>query len=151
MEYAADKGLGTIIMEPLRGGCLTNNIPGDIQKLWNESKVKRSLAEWGLRFLWDQSNINMVLSGMNTMDQVRENIKIAEEGYPQSLTNAEKDLIRSVRDAYSSRIHVDCTSCNYCMPCPAGVNIPLNLSLLNDVYIYKNLDKPAGNYSSFSP
>ncbi len=150
LEYAANKGLGTIIMEPLRGGCLTKNIPDDIQNLWDESKVKRSLAEWGLRFLWDQSNINMVLSGMSTMEQVIENIKIAEEGYPQSLMKAEKDLIKNVRKAYSERIHVDCTTCNYCMPCPAGVNIPLNLSLLNDVYIYKNLDKPAGNYFHLS-
>jgi hypothetical protein len=150
LEYAADKRLGTIVMEPLRGGCLTKNIPKDIKNLWDESKVRRSLAEWGLRFLWDQSNINMVLSGMSTMEQVRENIKIAVEGYPQSLTNAEKDLIENVREAYSTKIHVDCTSCNYCMPCPAGVNIPLNLSLLNDVYIYNNLEKPSGNYFHLS-
>ena len=75
LEYAADNGLGTIIMEPLRGGCLTKNIPDDIKNLWDQSKVKRSLAEWGLRFLWDQSNINMVLSGMSTMEQVKENIE----------------------------------------------------------------------------
>ena len=150
LEYAAKKGLGTIIMEPLRGGCLTKNIPEDIQKLWDESKVKRTLAGWGLRFLWDQSNINLVLSGMSTMEQVRENIKIAEEGYPQSLTKAEKDLIEKVRETFNARIHVDCTNCNYCMPCPAGVNIPLNLSLLNDVYIYNNLDKPSGNYFHLS-
>ncbi len=150
LTYIAEKGLGTIIMEPLRGGCLTNNIPPDIQTLWDESKVKRSPAEWALRFLWDQPEVNLVLSGMSTMEQVKENIKIAEEAYPESLTETEKDLIQKVRELYIEKIHVNCTSCNYCMPCPAGVNIPLNLSLLNDVYIYNNLDKPAGNYFHLS-
>ncbi len=150
LKYAADKGLGTIIMEPLRGGCLTNNVPEDIQSIWNETEVKRSPAEWALRFLWDKPEVDVVLSGMSNMDQVQENLEIADKGYPDVMTESEKDLIHRVKDAYKERVHINCTSCNYCMPCPSNVNIPLNLSLLNDVYMYRHIDKPAENYFHLS-
>lgn len=83
---------------------------------------------------------------MSTAEQVVENIKIAEQGHENSLTTDEKNLIYEVRDTYLGRIHVGCTGCGYCTPCPHGVDIPLNLSLLNDLYIYQNMEKPAGNY-----
>lgn len=150
LEYAATKNLGTMIMEPLRGGCLSNNIPPDIQAIWDQAEVKRTPAEWALRFLWDQPEINTVLSGMTTMEHVKENLRIAENGHPKSLTKEEKYLIQEVREAYQTRMHVGCTSCNYCMPCPNGVDIPLNLNVLNDFYIYQNMEKPAGNYSFLS-
>lgn len=146
LHYLAEKNVGSVIMEPLRGGCLTNNIPPDIQSMWDEARTRKSPAEWALRFLWDQNEIDVVLSGMGTMEQVVENMKIAEEGYANSLTVEEKYLIEKVREAYSERIHAGCTNCGYCMPCPSGVDIPLNLSLLNDLYIYQNREKPAGNY-----
>ena len=147
LEYIAARNLGTVIMEPLRGGCLTNNIPPDIQTIWDKAETKRSPAEWALRFVWDQTEINVVLSGMSTSEQVTENIKIAEDGYADSLTDEEKNLIQEVRDTYNEKIHAGCTGCGYCMPCPNGVDIPLNLNLLNDFYIYQNMEKPAGNYS----
>jgi hypothetical protein len=150
LEYAATKNLGTMIMEPLRGGCLSNNIPPDIQAIWDQAEVKRTPTEWALRFLWDQPKINTVLSGMTTMEHVKENLRIAENGHPNSLTKEEKYLIQEVREAYQTRMHVGCTSCNYCMPCPNGVDIPLNLNVLNDFYIYQNMEKPAGNYSFLS-
>ena len=150
LEYAATKNLGIMIMEPLRGGCLSNNIPPDIQAIWDQAEVKRTPAEWALRFLWDQPEINTVLSGMTTMEHVKENLRIAENGHPNSLTKEEKYLIQEVREAYQTRMHVGCTSCNYCMPCPNGVDIPLNLNVLNDFYIYQNMEKPAGNYSFLS-
>ena len=92
LKYADDKGIGTIIMEPLRGGCLTKNIPDDIQAIWNEAEVKRSPAEWALRFLWDKPEVDVVLSGMSNMEQVRENLEISKEGYPDTLTKSEKGL-----------------------------------------------------------
>ena len=147
LEYAASHDLGTVIMEPLRGGCLAKNIPPDIQAIWDGAPVKRTSIEWALRFLWDQSNVDVVLSGMSAMEHVMENIMIAEEGSVNSLTPEERDLIQKVRTAYQARTHVGCTSCNYCMPCPEGVDIPLNLNLLNDVYLYQNMEKPMGNYS----
>ncbi len=146
LHYAADK-MGTVIMEPLRGSCLTDNIPLDIQAIWDKSPVKRSLAEWALLFLWDQPEVDVVLSGMSKMEHVVDNINIAEKGHANVLTDDERNLIEEVRETYSARMHAGCTSCNYCMPCPHGVYIPLNLNLLNDTYIYKNMQKPSGNYS----
>ena len=147
LNYAAGKNIGTVIMEPLRGSCLTDNIPSDIQAMWDKAPVKRSLAEWAFLFLWDQSEVDLVLSGMSNMEQVIDNINIAEKGHANVLTDHERNLIEEVREAYSARIHAGCTSCNYCMPCPQGVDIPLNLNLLNDTYIYQNMQKPSGNYS----
>ena len=81
------------------------------------------------------------------MEQVVENIKIAQDGKAQSLTDNELNLYINIKKSYNNKIHAGCTGCNYCMPCKMGVDIPLNLNLLNDVYIYKNLDKPLGNYT----
>ncbi|MEN6553522.1 MAG: aldo/keto reductase [Methanobacterium sp.] len=147
LEYMAARDIGTVIMEPLRGGCLTNNIPPDIQAVWDKAPVKRSPVEWALRFLWDQPEVNVVLSGMSTMEQVIENIKIAENGQANSLTSEERNLIQEAKDTYIERIHAGCTGCNYCMPCPNGVDIPSNLNILNDLYIYQNMEKPAGSYA----
>ena len=150
LDYASSKGLGTVIMEPLRGGCLTNNVPPDVQAIWDSAEVHRTPAEWALRFLWDQPEINVVLSGMSTMEQVIENLKIAEDGNIHILTDNELNLFNKVKEIYNERIHVPCTACNYCMPCKNGVDIPLNFSLLNDVHIYQNMGKPSGNYSFLS-
>jgi len=150
LDYASSKNLGTVIMEPLRGGCLTNNIPLDIQAVWDSAFVKRTPAEWALRFLWDNPKVNLVLSGMSTLEQVKENLKIAEKGVANTLTDEELSLITQVGEIYHEKTHVGCTACNYCMPCKNGVDIPLNLNLLNDVYIYNNLEKPSGNYSFLS-
>jgi hypothetical protein len=147
LHYLKERNIGTMTMEPLRGGCLTNNIPNDIQAIWNKAETKRSLAEWALRFLWDQKEINTVLSGISTPEQVVENVKIAEEGLTGSLTSKERNLIEEVKEAYNERVHAMCTRCGYCMPCPVGVDIPLNLSLLNDLYVFQNMGKPLGNYT----
>jgi predicted aldo/keto reductase-like oxidoreductase len=150
LEYIKAQEMGSVIMEPLRGGCLTRNIPSEIHAIWDQAPTRRTLAEWGLRFLWNQEEVDLVLSGMSTMEQVEENLRIAEDGYANSLTSEELDIIQEVREAYQARMHVGCTACGYCMPCPEGVDIPLNLNLLNDVYIYQNLEKPRGNYSFLS-
>jgi uncharacterized protein len=147
LEYSASKGLGTVIMEPLRGGCLTTNIPFEVQAIWDKAEVKRSPAEWAFRFLWNQQEVDVVLSGMTSMEQVIENLKTAEQGHIYSLTDDELNLYDEVREIYTEKIHVGCTGCNYCMPCKKGVDIPLNLNLLNDVYIYDNMKKPKGNYT----
>ena len=147
LDYISSKNMGTIIMEPLRGGGLTDNIPSDIQAIWDSAEVKKSPAEWALRFLWDQPEINVVLSGMSTMEQVIENVKIAEDAHANSLTDKERNLIQEVREAYNSKIHVDCTACGYCMSCPNGVDIPKNLNILNEYYIYQNMGISAQTYS----
>jgi len=147
LEYLASKNLGTVIMEPLRGGCLTTNIPVEVKEIWDKAEVKRSPVEWAFRFLWNQPEVDMVLSGMTTIEQVRENIKIADQGHIHILTDDELDLYNEVKEIYTEKIHVGCTACNYCVPCKRGVDIPLNLNLLNDIYIYNNIKKPIGNYT----
>lgn len=124
LKYAASHGIGTVIMEPLRGGFLANNVPSDIQSIWDMAEVPRKPAEWALRYLWNNPEINVVLSGMSTLDQMKENIKFAKDGYPNSLTLDEEYLIKEVKMAYREKISIDCTACGYCMPCPEGVNIP---------------------------
>lgn len=124
LQYAASKGLGVVIMEPLRGGGLAKIPPKEIQAIWEEAGVKRSPAEWALRWVWDHPEVTVVLSGMNDEHHIEENLRVAGEAVPQSLTTQEIALIELVRDTYRSLMKVGCTGCRYCMPCPAGVDIP---------------------------
>jgi predicted aldo/keto reductase-like oxidoreductase len=140
LNIAAERNMGVIIMEPLRGGSLVNNIPDSVQKLWNKSDKKRTPVEWALRFLWNNPNISLVLSGMNNMEHIDENIKIAGEAYPDSLTEKEKELINEVKKLYKEKIVVNCTNCKYCMPCPAGVGIPDCFTQLNNASMYDDVE-----------
>ncbi|MDC7224425.1 MAG: aldo/keto reductase [Spirochaetales bacterium] len=125
MRYAAERDMGVIVMEPLRGGMLAREeIPEELEKIWNKSPRKRTPAQWGLGYVWNYPEISLVLSGMSTMEQVEENIETARTALPQFLSPEEVDLIGEARDFFQSRIRVNCTNCHYCMPCPAGVNIP---------------------------
>lgn len=142
MEYAHNKGLGIIIMEPLRGGMLARTeLPDDIKNIWDSSKVKRSPAEWALKYLWNKEEIGVVLSGMSSMEQTIENVKVASESKANSLSKNECNLISQVRDIFKSRMLVNCTKCNYCMPCPKGVNIPENFWAYNHESIFGDFDK----------
>ena len=138
IEYAAAKGIGVVVMEPLRGGKLTDKMPEEIQALWDSAETRRTPAEWALRWVWDHEEVSIALSGMSTMSQLMENIKIAEDAYTGSLSEKELKLIGKVRASYRRMLKIDCTGCAYCMPCPSGVNIPLNLSLYNDMFMFKD-------------
>ncbi len=142
LKYAHDKGLGIIIMEPLRGGMLSRSeLPDDIQTLFDSNPVKRTPAEWALKYLWDMKEIGVVLSGMTTMEQTVENIRTAASSTTGSLTDLEHKIIDQVKNIYKSRMQVNCTKCNYCMPCPQGVNIPENFWALNHDAIFGDFDK----------
>ncbi|AAM05460.1 TPA: aldo/keto reductase [Methanosarcina acetivorans] len=135
LKYAAEKGLAVVIMEPLRGGNLASKIPEEAKKVWDRAGIKRTPAEWAFRYLWNYPEISVVLSGMSGSEHLIENLRIAEEGQSNSLSAEEKNLIKEVKEIYKSRIKVNCTGCKYCIPCPSGVNIPRNLSYLNDVFM----------------
>ncbi|MDD1690461.1 MAG: aldo/keto reductase [Methanoregula sp.] len=124
LQYAASKGMAVMIMEPLRGGNLAGRMPDTIKKMWDEAPVKRSPAKWGLRWVWDHPEVTVVLSGMNDEAHIDENLRVAGEALPGSLTEDERVLIGRVRDEYRRLMKVGCTGCGYCMPCPAGVDIP---------------------------
>jgi len=137
LHYAASKGLGVVIMEPLRGGKLANVSP-EVQSLLNSSPEKRTPAEWAFRWVWNHQEVSTVLSGMSSLDQVRDNIRAAEKGEANSLSTREIGLLNQAREVYRRMFKVDCTGCGYCMPCPTGVNIPSNLSLYNDVMVFND-------------
>ncbi|WAI02313.1 aldo/keto reductase [Methanogenium organophilum] len=140
LEYAAGKGLGVIIMEPLRGGNLTDPVPPEVGDIWDRAPVERTPAEWGLRWVWNHPEVTVVLSGMNREEDIEENIRTAGEAYPGSLSETELSLIAKATDTYRELMKVGCTGCQYCMPCPAGVDIPLCFELYNNKYMFKNPD-----------
>ena len=138
LKYAAEKGLGVVIMEPLRGGQLTKNPPQPVAKLWATAPRKRTPADWGLQWVWNQPEVSVVLSGMSTMQHVAENIASADRSGVGTLSKDELALIDRVRDAYCKLTPIPCTSCRYCMPCPNGVNIPRILEIYNDATMYND-------------
>jgi predicted aldo/keto reductase-like oxidoreductase len=147
LEYAASKGLGVIIMEPLRGGGLTKRVPEDVQAVWDKARVKRTPAEWALRFVWNRPEASVVLSGMSEPSQVEDNVRIANQGLANSLTVRELALIHEAKAIYQARTRVNCTSCGYCLPCPHGVSIPANFLQLNNLSIYR--DRGAAEFFYF--
>ena len=136
LEYAAAKGMGVIIMEPLRGGNLTGRIPPAVQAIWDEAEVKRSPAEWALRWIWNRPEVTVVLSGMNREEHIEENLRIANEAEPNSLSEEELEIVGRVADTYRSLMKAGCTGCRYCMPCPAGVDIPSSFELHNGAHVF---------------
>lgn len=134
VKYAAGKGIPVIIMEPLRGGRLVNDLPPKARRLFDRAKPQRSPAEWGLRWLWNQPQVSVVLSGMNSMDMVKENIRIASDVRAGELTAEDKKLYSRVRRAINEKLKVPCTGCGYCQPCPFGVDIPGSFRCYNVSY-----------------
>jgi len=143
LKYAASKGLGVVIMEPLRGGRIVRNLPEKAKASISKAEIKRSPAEWGLRWVWNHPEVSVVLSGMNVKENVEENLKVASEVKPNSLTEKELKVIDEVKNAFKERIKVNCTGCEYCMPCPGGVNIPKNFSCYNEysTFVTKETEK----------
>lgn len=134
LTYAHEKGLPVIIMEPLRGGRLVNNLPEEAKKLFADYKESYTPAQWAFRWLYNQPEITCVLSGMNTLEMVNDNIHTASTTEIGSLGASEEELLKNVVKAINSRMKVACTGCGYCMPCPKGVDIPGTFSAYNRRY-----------------
>jgi uncharacterized protein len=149
LAYAASKGIAVVAMEPLRGGKLAK-VPPEVEPLFEKSAEKHTPAEWALRWVWNHPEISTVLSGMGSLEQVRQNIASSQKGEANSLSADNLAFIEGVRKAYRGLLQVDCSGCAYCMPCPSGVNIPHNFSLYNDLVTFKD---PTGImvYNSFTP
>lgn len=135
LEYAASKDLAVMIMEPLRGGTLTRNMPSDIQALWHSYHEKRSSAEWALKWILNHPQVTLVLSGMNREEHIDENIKIASEMMPNTMSSEELKLVDKAKTIMQNQMKVGCTGCQYCLPCPYGVNIPTCFELYNDRFL----------------
>ena len=133
LQYAAQKGIAVVIMEPLRGGRLANP-PEEVQKIFDEAPVKRSPVAWALLWLWNQKEVAVVLSGMSNLQQVKENIEIASSSGVGLLSPEELKIIERAREAFERLPSINCNACKYCLPCPNGVNISRNFELYNDAF-----------------
>ena len=134
LNYAASKNIPIVIMEPLRGGRLANNLPEKAKKLFEKYEIKRTPAEWAFRWLWNQKEIMCVLSGMNSLEMIEENTKNASTAEIGEFTEKDEELLKSVVDAINEKMKVTCTGCRYCMPCPKNVDIPGTFSAYNKKY-----------------
>lgn len=132
---AGSMGIPVIIMEPLRGGKLVNNLPEEVKKTFASYKEKRTPVEWALRWVWNHPQVTVLLSGMSDEAQVAENIRIAGEVEAEALCQEELDIFEKVKKTMYQKTKIPCTACGYCMPCPAGVNIPGCFSSYNDKYL----------------
>jgi uncharacterized protein len=149
LRYAAGKGLAVVVMEPIRGGRLSNHIPPVVQKLWDSMPVARTPADIALQWVWNHPEISLLLSGMSTMEHVVQNIESAERSGPGTLTDAELYLIAQAREAYKVLSPIPCTDCKYCLPCPNGVNIPRVFEIYNELMMYGNDQGAQMVYNTF--
>ncbi|MCP3941742.1 MAG: aldo/keto reductase [Desulfobacteraceae bacterium] len=139
LKYAAQKNLGVIIMEPLRGGNLgLVDPPKEVAAIWNRASKTRTPAEWALSWVMDHPEVTTVLSGMNEETHIKENIEIAKHAIPSSFSSLELDLVKQVSKTYKKLMKVDCTGCEYCKPCPEGVNIPIAFDSFNKLHMFEN-------------
>lgn len=142
LKHAASRGLGVVVMEPLRGGLLARPAPPPaVAEIWDRAATKRSPAQWALRWVWDHPEVTVVLSGMNEEAHIAENLAVAEEALPGSLKADELALVDDAAAAYKRLMQVGCTGCGYCMPCPAGVQIPKCFDWFNSMYLTGNREE----------
>ncbi len=134
LQYAEQKGIPVVIMEPLRGGKLVDLLPSEAKELFAGARPERTPAEWAFRWLWDQTGVTVVLSGMNSVQMVRENTEAASSAEPGELTDADRELYRKVKQEINRKVKVGCTACGYCMPCPQGIDIPGTFRCYNEMY-----------------
>lgn len=135
MRNAAGRNIPVIIMEPLLGGKLATGLPSKAMEVLRKTNDTRTPAEWALRWLWNQPEITVVLSGMSDMEQLEENIRIAEDcSSPGNMTDAELGTINGVVEVFNDSFKIPCTGCSYCMPCPQGINIPAMFAAYNASY-----------------
>jgi len=139
LRYAAEKGLGIIVMEPLRGGTLGSKIPPRAEKLFRQTDPRRSPAEWALRWVLSHPEVSVVLSGMNEEEHISENIRIASSEEDFTLSVREHQCLERVKDVFAEKIKVPCTGCAYCIPCPHGVDIPTCFAWYNSRSVYGGL------------
>jgi predicted aldo/keto reductase-like oxidoreductase len=148
LKLAADNGLAVVVMEPLLGGRLANP-PSSIRQVIERSKVKRSPVDWALQWLWDQPEVSVVLSGMSNMDQVKANLNSAARARSHSFQAADMKVIAKLQQKYRERTAIPCTKCNYCMPCPNGVNIPANFEIYNEGFLHEDIPGARFKYQIF--
>ncbi len=135
LELAHSLGMPVIVMEPLRGGKLADNLPQEVRSAFGSYNAQRTPVDWALRWIWNHPEVTTVLSGMSTEAQLEENVRIASSAHAGALTDEELAIFDRVKAIILEKTKVSCTGCGYCMPCPSGVNIPGCFSVYNDKYL----------------
>lgn len=135
LQLAHSMGVPVIVMEPLRGGKLVNNLPRQVLDEFKQYDATRTPAEWALRWIWNHPEVTVILSGMSNEEQVKENIQIASDTVANAFSTEELELFERVKKIMLEKTKIPCTACGYCMPCPQGVNIPGCFSSYNDKYL----------------
>jgi predicted aldo/keto reductase-like oxidoreductase len=143
LDYAAAKNVGIVIMEPLRGGSLATNLPESAESSFKTINPDRTPVDWSLRWIWNNPDVHVVLSGMTLMEHVEENLVTASNSFANELSETEMKTIEEVKEIFFSRLKVNCTTCGYCMPCPVGVNIPLSFKYMNE---FHRFDSPNSKF-----
>jgi len=150
LRYADSKGLAVVIMESLRGGKLAADLPAT-RPLWESSAKKRTPADWAFHWLWNQPEVAVTLSGMSTLEQVKQNIAAANESGIGSLSEAELAMFPQARELLEALSPIPCTACEYCLPCPNGVAIPRNFAVYNEAAMYNDLAGSRNQYKYWIP
>ncbi|WP_373599375.1 aldo/keto reductase [Paraclostridium bifermentans] len=146
LKYAHEKGLGIIIMEPLRGGKLAKGLSKDILDILSNSEYNKTPAQWAFKFLYDKEEVGIVLSGMSSMQDVIENINTCDiHGKSNSMNKEEEYTINELKNKFKSKIKVNCTACKYCLPCPNDVNIPMCFEALNNASMFDDIEPVKNN------
>ena len=147
IKLAGKKGCALVIMEPLRGGGLATP-PKRMEALYAGLPGKRSPVEWAFRHLLNYPEVSTILSGMTTLEQLKDNIEIfsKEDSVPNCLGPKEKEILSRIKAAYESVRTIPCTGCEYCVPCPNGVSIPDIFSRFNEAQMFEFYDQPARAY-----
>ncbi len=146
LKYAEEKGISVVVMEPLKGGKLAANFPKEMTEAFESASVKRSPVEWALRFVWNETGVVSLLSGMNGMEQVKENLALSEKWTAGNLKEDDLKMYDKLRTVMKSKIKADCTACRYCMPCNSGVDIPEVLAALNNAEMWGDANPFATGY-----
>jgi len=149
LQYAGSQGLAVVIMEPLRGGKLATEPPEEIRNILSEGDKERGPVSWALNWLWSQPEVSVVLSGMSTMEQVKENVELASNSRAGKFSKRENQLMERAAKKYREISPVRCTGCNYCTPCPNGVHIPTNFQLYNEAEVYGKFEENKERYYEF--
>ena len=136
IEYAASKGLGIFVMEPLKGGILAGKMPKDAEEIFKKANPDKSTAQWAMQWVLNNRNVTCALSGMSTFDQLEENLAIANQTTPLSMTFEEMETVELVKRVMRNSLKINCSTCGYCMPCPQGVNIPECIKIYNEKYLF---------------
>ncbi len=138
IEYAASKDMGILVMEPLKGGILAGKMPSEAEEIFKKTNPNKSSAQWAMEWVLNNRNITCVLSGMNSFEQLGENLEIAYKTTPLSMSFEDLETVELVKRVMRNSLKINCSTCGYCMPCPQGVNIPECMKIYNEKFLFNH-------------